>query len=689
MKIRSGYHIIIFFVLLTMAPSKGWAQDKHQNRQKERDMIIRMFHYCDSFHLQPDSITSNVYERHHYSIVKRNPLLMCVPSLYHVSYGKDREFLTENYSTITFYKGKVVSDTRQLELSSMKRYRRTMPNLLTYLMPNIYNETMFRGNVLSPFYYSNRFFYKYSAVFFHDGTASIRFRPRTFNTQTVRGTAIVDCATGRVISTHFEGEYDMINFIVDVRMGDEGYASLLPAKSSLNARFSLLGNRLIAKHQAHFNRPSILPDTLFDSHDPVLMSLVRPDSLTEQEKELYAKREESRQQQNREKEQEEETPSKNNFIKDVLWDKIGDHILNRTKGNFGVDDRGWFRISPLLNPLYLEYSNRHGFTYRFDVRGAYDFNDNQELYTRIKLGYAFKVKQLYFNMPVEYTFDKKHGGLVKLEFGFGHRISNGEVAQHVLDVMGIEEWQGNGDIDDFKDSKIDINGHYDISDYWSVEVGASYHRRTAGNRKVYKALGVRASYRSFAPNIELQYRPLGWNGPAITADYERGITGILRSENNYERWEFDVSHIFDMPSLRFLSLRAGCGFYSTSVDKYNFVDYSNFRENNLPGGWNDEWSGEFELLSRKWYNTSSYYLRANATYESPLMAISWLPFFGHFIEKERLYLGFLKTEHLKHYEEIGYGFTNRVFSFGFFTAFSEGKYDSMGLRFGFELFSDW
>ena len=680
MKIRSGCHIIFFFVLLMMAPLKGWAQDKHQNRQKERDMIIRMFHYCDSFHLQPDSITSNVYERHHYSIVKRNPLLMCVPSLYHVSYGKDREFLTENYSTITFYKGKVVSDTRQLELSSMKRYRRTMPNLLTYLMPNIYNETMFRGNVLSPFYYQNRFFYKYSAVFFPDSTASIRFRPRTFNTQTVRGTAIVDSETGRVISTHFEGEYDMINFIVDVRMGDEGYASLLPAKSSLNARFSLLGNRLIAKHQAHFNRPSILPDTLFDSHDPVLMSLVRPDSLTEQEKELYAKREESRQQQNREKEQEEETPSKNNFIKDVLWDKIGDHILNRTKGNFGVDDRGWFRISPLLNPLYLEYSNRHGFTYRFDMRGAYDFNDNQELYTRIKLGYAFKVKQLYFNMPVEYTFDKKHGGLVKLEFGFGHRISNGEVAQHVLDVMGIEEWQGNGDIDDFKDSKIDINGHYDISNYWSVEVGASYHRRTAVNRKVYKALGVRASYRSFAPNIELQYRPLGWNGPVITADYERGIT---------ERWEFDVSHIFDMPSLRFLSLRAGCGFYSTSVDKYNFVDYSNFRENNLPGGWNDEWSGEFELLSRKWYNTSSYYLRANATYESPLMAISWLPFIGHFIEKERLYLGFLKTDNLKHYEEIGYGFTNRIFSIGAFVAFSEGKYKSFGMRFGFELFSHW
>ena len=144
-----------------------------------------------------------------------------------------------------------------------------------------------------------------------------------------------------------------------------------------------------------------------------------------------------------------------------------------------------------------------------------------------------------------------------------------------------------------------------------------------------------------------------------------------------------------MPSLRFLSLRAGGGFYSTSVDKYNFVDYINFRENNLPGGWNDEWSGEFELLNRKWYNSSSYYLRANATYESPLLAVSWLPFIGHFIEKERVYLGVLKTENLKHYEEIGYGFTNRVFSFGFFTPFSEGKYDSIGMRFGFELFSHW
>ena len=82
-------------------------------------------------------------------------------------------------------------------------------------------------------------------------------------------------------------------------------------------------------------------------------------------------------------------------------------------------------------------------------------------------------------------------------------------------------------------------------------------------------------------------------------------------------------------------------------------------------------------------------MRANVTYESPLLAISWIPFIGHFIEKERVYLGLLKTENLKHYEEIGYGFTNRIFSIVAFMALRDGRYDGFGMKFGFELFSNW
>ena len=305
------------------------------------------------------------------------------------------------------------------------------------------------------------------------------------------------------------------------------------------------------------------------------------------------------------------------------------------------------------------------------------------------LNFTFKQRQFYWNLPMEYTFDKSRNGLVRLEFGAGDRISNGLVAQHILDLEHITEWTGSERIDEFKDSYTKAHVQYNFSDYFGMKVGMVFHRRSAVAKGVYRQRGLLTDYRSFSPLLELQYRPLGMNGPVITADYERGIKGVFKSDNNYERWEFDLSYIHPMPCMRYLSMRAGGGFYSTAIDTYNFVDYSNFRENNIPGGWNDDWSGDFELLSRKWYNTSKYYLRANVTYESPLLAISWIPFIGHFIEKERVYLGLLKTENLKHYEEIGYGFTNRIFSIVAFMALRDGRYDGFGMKFGFELFSNW
>ena len=84
-------------------------------------------------------------------------------------------------------------------------------------------------------------------------------------------------------------------------------------------------------------------------------------------------------------------------------------------------------------------------------------------------------------------------------------------------------------------------------------------------------------------------------------------------------------------------MRIGTGFYLHRHHKAYFLNYENFKENNIPGGWNDDWSGEFELLRSDNYNASNYYIRANFTYESPLLLLSWLPLVGNYMETERIY----------------------------------------------------
>ena len=187
----------------------------------------------------------------------------------------------------------------------------------------------------------------------------------------------------------------------------------------------------------------------------------------------------------------------------------------------------------------------------------------------------------------------------------------------------------------------------------------------------------------------MQYRPTGWYGPAITLDYERGIKGFLGSDGAYERWEIDGSYIHRLPSLQALSMRLGGGLYSMKSGKQYFLDFTNFRQNNLRGGWNDDWSGEFELLRSSWYNSSDYYIRSNVTYESPLLVASRIPWCGHFIEMERVYLGSVLAEELKPYVEFGYGFTTRLASLALFVGNRNGHFERIGCTFGFELFRKW
>ena len=194
-------------------------------------------------------------------------------------------------------------------------------------------------------------------------------------------------------------------------------------------------------------------------------------------------------------------------------------------------------------------------------------------------------------------------------------------------------------------------------------------------------------YKSFAPLLEVQLNP--WQkGPVLTIHYEHGFQNIMQSDLRFDRWEFDACYKRPLHSLRALNLRFGTGFYTSRNSDY-FVDYTNFREYNLPSGWDDDWTGQFQLLDSRWYNESNYYLRGNFSYESPLLALTWLPIIGRMLKTERVYLSALSIEHTRPYFELGYGFTNRFFTTGFFVSFLNTKFQRFGCRFTLELFRNW
>ncbi len=660
--------------------------------------LHRLFDYKSTIHGNVRGTATNVYTRYTINTDRRNPILMSVPSMYVISKGKRREFIGEIYSRMLFKDIDEYDAYRQVIVGTVPRHRRMMPTVIAYFTPDLYGITMIQDRILSPFHRKNHQVYKYKITTETDSTDRVMFTPKITNTQLVKGFAIVDRRTGRICSAEMNGEYDMIHFKLQLEMGTKGVESLLPLRCDLSGKFGFIGNRLRFSYHNVYGLPTFLPDSIRDNHDRHLMDQLRPDSLSEEERIIYHhydSLETERELRRLADTTHVEVKKKHNFVKDVLWDMIGDNLVNRVKGSFGGKDKGTFRINPILNPLYFGYSGRKGFVYKFDVRAGYNFTPNRDISMRFKSGYSFKQRQFYFRLPMEFNYNKRRHAFFRVEVGNGNRISNSSIldaiyqeyeSQHIpIDSTYIS----NLGLEDFRDTYVKMENNYDISDYWSILGGFVYHRRSAVNKAGFHELQRSHKYHTSAPALQLQFRPRGWDGPYFTLNWERSFKGLFNSDYEYEKYEFDASLIRQFHRLRSLSLRFGAGAYTLKNSKSYFLDYSNFRDENIRGGWKDDWSGNFQVLRSRYFNSSNYYIRGNATFESPLMILSRLPLVGKYLEMERIYSSALFTQNLKPYVEVGYGFTNRIFSLGVFVGTRNGKFDGIGCEFGIELFDKW
>lgn len=670
---------IIPLIALCLFPDTGSAISVVQ---RDSLTLRTIMEYRQKMGNKTDTIETNVYSRYFIKTQKRNFTLMAVPSMYAISRGR-REYAGEIFRSVKIVDNNVVSSIRHLDIGTIPHHREAMPTLWKYVQPDIYDITIFDNQILSPLNSYNRKLYKYEITYLTNHRAEIVFHPKRYNTQLISGAAIVDRETGRVIRMRCRGEYDMVRFNIDILMGSEGALSLLPKECDMDAVFHFMGNKLNVHYKTNYGVEASFPDAMTNQRDTVLMKEIRPQPLPAHFKRIYSEYDSLRVDAASRRDSTEEK----NWNK-MLWDVFGDYLINRSKGNFGSNAQGAFRISPILNPLYLSYSGHRGITYKLKVRGSYAFSVNTDISLSLKTGYSFKQKQLYYQIPLRFTFNNKRDGYIEVEIGNGNRITTSDIVKQVKNENPNHIDWDKMNLDYFKDFYMKSNVHYDITDKWGIMPGFIYHRRSAVDPRGFEIADRPTKYFSFAPALQLQYRPLGKKDLVITTDYERGIK-VGNADMDYERFEFDLSLKKQYHSLRSLSMKFGGGFYTSKSNNSYFLDYTNFRDVNIPGGWNDDWTGEFQLLNSNWYNASKYYIRSNVTYEAPLMILSRIPYIGKMMEIERIYINILSAEHLHPYIECGYGFTNRFFTTGIFTAISNKKFEGVGFRFGFELFRDW
>ena len=663
--------------MLILMPGISFA--RHSNTDSL--VLNRIWDYSRNYSQSVNGIEQNVYLRYTFSTLRRNATLFLVPTMYTIAKGA-RHYIGESYGKITFRDVNDYDYNRQLISSTIPHQRIAMPTIFEYATPNLYNVCLYPNRLLSPFHRANRHYYRFWVTRSEGGLSVVRFRPRMKNTQLVNGLAIVDTNTGRLQSVQLNGEFDMLSFKVTALMDIHNLQTPLPERCTTEATFKFLGNRIKSFFTAVYNCPTTLPDSIHEHMDRQQMAKLRPIPLDDEEQAIYTDYD----QQNMATvaspaETAEDSVQQEHYakVKEMMWDIIGDNLVNGHNTNIGGISMS---VSPLLNPLYMGYSRSKGISYKLNLGGRYAWNAHRYLTFEPQFGYNFRQKQFYYTIPLRMNYNPKRNGYAEILWANGNRISNGILADDFQHQMGDSI-----NMPEFKDEYVQIVNNVVAFDWLEIMSGIIYHRRRATSRGLMQAAGLPDEYRSFAPILTLRFTP--WhNGPTLTTNYERSFRNVFRSNLDYERWELDAVFKHQLTRLRLLNYRLGSGFYTHRSSNY-FVDFANFRDNNLPTGWEDEWTGQFQPLNSRWYNESNYYFRGHVSYESPLLMLTWLPWAGRFIESERIYVSALGLQHTHPYCEVGYGFTNRYTTIGVFSSFLGTKFQDFGCKFTIELFRRW
>ena len=674
MKCKTLINLIVLGILTGSMPSIVMAKVK-----KDSLILKRIYEFNEAHPNNPDSVRDNVYMRVHFNVERRNPTLWLIPTMYVMA--KDaRQYIRESYNDVTFMNGHQFQVNRQLLSGTIQHNRNAMPTLLDLTMLNVYDAALSNGHILSPFNKYNRRYYKYKQSQQTDSTTRLDFKPKLYNTQLLNGYAIVNTSNGHIIRTVLNGEYDMISFRTELKQSPEEWPLPSPSQCTTAATFKFMGNRISTLVTANFNCPP-LPDSILHISSRELMDSLRPVPLPQADKQIYDIYDAEHQADTVAVDTVEQKP---NILKKIFWDTIGATLVTPIESE---SEQLYFSISPLINPLYVSYSDSHGLSYKLQFGFQYIFSPHRYITLDPKLGYNFKIKQFYFSCPLRIVYNPKRNGYAEIIFANGNRIGNATIQNAIRELNRDTIKFVDDGLTKFNDTYLRVFNNIMTLERVDVEAGFVMHDREAVDKDVMRKFNLPTYYRTFAPMIGINFQP--WkSGPLFCIDWERSFTGFMKSNIAYERWEFDAQWKHHIPGLRLLNMRAGAGFYSHKYENY-FLDYENFRKTNLPSGWDDNWSGDFQLLDDDAFNESDYYVRANVSYESPLLIATWTPYLGKYIEKERFYVNAVLMQDSRPYYELGYGFTNRYLSVGAFAGFSGTHFQRIGFKFDFELFRRW
>ena len=703
------------------------------------DSILQnIFEFSPFYSKIVDEYKADVYIKGRVRVHKSNKLVKYIPSMFRLEKGVN-DYLVESLSEMHYTAPDIYNRKVKAMSSTFPRNRGELTDLTDFLNMNIYSSSIMTDKLLSPLDEESSKFYTYLLDSIADVGGSRKYKitiiPKFKGTQLVNGYIWVSDEVWTIREVYFEGKFDMIEFKLRNIMGEEGNEEFLPVHLNLDINFRFMGNHLAMKAEAwvkydmvnfyqggerrksqkkHSHDLTEFYELTSDSTSAITdyekFKELRPIPLTDDEEFLYLKHRIRNGKIDWIFEEHANKPEPKKST--VFWGQLGDMLISSY--NVNLAGLGSVRCSPLINPVMLDYSHTHGISYRQRFKFNKLFPNDRLVRIVPQVGYNFTKKELYVKGDMEFQYwPEKRGGL-EVGAGNGNRIYSSVVLDKLQSLPDSSFNFKNMELDYFKDIYLNVFHNLEPVNGLFIKAGVSMHWRHLMDKSklmlndfiqqagggILSNMDIRADYNRFAPRLRIEWTPgmyyymngrrkmnVGSSFPTFILDYERGFKGIFNSNDEHERVEFDVQQKIKLNQIRTLSYRAGFGMF-TRMDNIYFVDFVNFKRSNIPEGWNDEIGGTFQLLDRQWYNSSRQYWRGHVAYESPFILLRPFNRWLGMIQQERLYGGILFMPHLNPYVELGYGIGTHIFDAGVFVSSINGKFDTVGFKFTFELFND-
>ncbi len=692
---------------------------------------------------------ADVYLRHRMQTRRRGQTVRYIPGMMRLERGRN-DYLTEAHLYARYRKGGQV-DCRMVAFTTTHPYlrpERFLEESRFNYQP--YGTRLFAGGALNPLHPRNHKYYRF-AFLYHTQTGDRRtvrleFTPRWKTDLLVSGHADIDPDDGSVLAFQFALTYQMQHITVNLRQGTQGMAQHLPQSVRVVSTFSLLGNRVneVAemRMQYHFDVDSLQIPANTPSHDLTAQCVVRIDTaqtlhgnmayfdsirpmpLRADEQELYNKVS------GRNMHQPVMPPdtvngtagpanfqpaagppmAKPDFYQLPKSEGWQESILASHTLQWGTRHRTRLKLPPLVSPSMVEWSGNKGLTVktRLSLTLRSESHPEPDFTFRPRIAYSFKQKQLYWELPFKVYWWHRMGGSFALQSGGGSHIYNYRQAKRLTDLLqGVEKYDSLLNIirsfgfHDYRDAYTKADFSLSPIPGLQLTVGARHHLRSLIRYTQQAAEAQMPRHLStLSPSVQIAYTPalyyyrdltgrhvpLYSHWPTFLFSYERGYA-MGKGQTHYERMEFDIRHRIDLYAMRTLYLRAGFGAF-TQRGRDCFLDYDYFRFTYIPEGWTDELTGEFQLLSSRWYNESRQYLRFTGTYQSPLLLFGRLGLFSRQVQTERIYLNLLTVRQLPFYAELGYGISTHLMNLGTFLSVAPDHSLGCGCRVVLRLFDD-